>query len=279
MSPRPPPRFIVPPLPEKDTRVIHGINGRGLWSLYLREIRRFLSIPGQSLAAPLASTLLFFIVFNTALGRGDTLLLGVNFSQFLVPSLIMMAIMQNAFANASFSLVIAKVQGNIVDIIMPPLSPFELTLGYSLGGLTRGIAVGLVTALGVMPFVDMTYQSFFYILFYGASAAVMLALLGVICGLVASKFDHLAALTNFVIVPLTFLSGAFFVTAQLPPLVETILSYSPFFWHIDGFRYGFIGASDHTPTTLSTLCLVALIDGLLFLTTWRLFHHGVGLKP
>ena len=190
----------------------------------------------------------------------------------------MVAIMQNAFANASFSLVIAKVQGNIVDVIMPPLSPFELTLGYSLGGLTRGVAVGLVTALGVIPFIDLPYHSFFYLIFYGTSAALMLSLLGVICGLASSKFDHLAALTNFVIVPLTFLSGAFFVTAQLPPLIKTIFSYSPFFWHVDGFRYGFIAASDHTPTTLSILSLVVVIDGLLFLLAWRMFHQGVGLK-
>jgi len=254
------------------------VNWRGLWNLYVRETRRFLTIPAQSLLAPLASTLLFYHVFNIALEREGTTILNVDFNDFLIPGLIMMAIMQNAFANASFSLVIAKVQGSIVDSIMPPLTPFELAVGYSLGGVSRGIAVGGVTLLGMMPFFPhVSFALPAYILFYGLSAAFMLATIGVICGVLAYKFDHLAALTNFVVTPMTFLSGTFYVIEQFPPAIHQLMSYNPCFHLIDGFRYGFISHADGMPFSLAVILSITLINIGLLLVAWLLIKKGVGL--
>ncbi len=221
-----------------------GVNWLGLWTLYLKEVRRFLNVYTQTVAAPVVTSFLFLAVFTLALGRGAEIVEGVPYSQFLAPGLVMMAMTQNAFANTSSSLVISKVQGNIVDLLMPPLSPAEVTLALTAAGVTRGLLVGLVTGAAMAPFVTLAPQHIGYLLFHAGMACTMLSLLGVLGGLWSEKFDHMAAITNFIISPLAFLSGTFYTTTRLPPEWQTVAHLNPFFYMLDGFRYGFIGHAD-----------------------------------
>ena len=182
-------------------------NWRGLWTLYLREVRRFGKVAMQTVVAPVVTTLLFLAIFTLALGRAVDTVGGVPFTMFLAPGLIMMSIMQNSFANTSSSMVISKVQGNVVDVLMPPLSPLDMTLGFAIGGVTRGVIVGSVVAAVMALFVDLSIHSLGVIIYFMLAASLMLSLLGLIGGIWSDKFDHIAAVTNFVVTPLTFLSG------------------------------------------------------------------------
>ena len=252
------------------------INRRGLWTLYLKEVRRFLNVFTQTLLAPMVTTLLFLAIFTLALGRSVQQIGGVSYAQFLAPGLIMMAMVQNAFANTSSSIVIAKVQGNIVDLLMPPLSPSELTLGLAAGGVTRGVLVGLTVALGMWIFVPLRLHDPLFVAFHAVNASLMLALLGLIGGIWAEKFDHIAAVTNFVVTPLSFLSGTFYSIERLPESWHFVAFLNPFFYMIDGFRYGFIG---HADGSLLTGALVVLgVNTLLWLITHRMLATGYRLK-
>jgi ABC-2 type transport system permease protein len=221
-----------------------AVNWLGFWTLYVREVHRFLKVYMQTVAAPVVTTLLFLAVFLLAMGGGQRQVGDVPFLEFLAPGLIMMAMTQNAFANTTSSLMIAKLQGNIVDILMPPLTAGELTWALSLGGLTRGVFVGLVTTLTMAVVVPFHLASPLMVLFHALAASLLLSVLGVIGGIWADKFDHIAAVTNFVVTPLAFLSGTFYSIAQLPPAWHKAALFNPFFYMIDGFRYGFIGRAD-----------------------------------
>lgn len=258
-------------------RHIGAVNWLGLWTLYLKEVRRFLNVFTQTIAAPVVTTLLFLAVFTLALGRAVEVVNGVPFAEFLAPGLVMMSMVQNAFANTSSSLVIAKVQGNIVDVLMPPLSPLELTVGFALGGMTRGLVVGVATVTGMSVFVDVSFHHPFFILFHAVAASLMLALLGMLGGIWSEKFDHMAAVTNFVITPLAFLSGTFYSIRRLPEAFQVVAHFNPFFYMIDGFRYGFTGVSDTAP--MLGLAVMAVVDTVLLLVAWRLFSIGYKLKP
>ena len=253
-----------------------GPNWIGLWTLYVKEVRRFLKVATQTIAAPLMTTLLFFAIFTLALGGAVNVVNGVPFDQFLAPGLVMMAITQNAFANTSSSLVISKVQGNIVDMLMPPLAAWELTLGYSLAGATRGLFVGAACVVGASFFAPITIADPLRILFFGFSAALALSLIGIIGGIWSEKFDHIAAVTNFVVTPLAFLSGTFYSAERLPGIWYDIAHINPFFFMIDGFRSGFIGASDADPL-IGGIFITVLNIGL-FALAWRLFARGYKLK-
>lgn len=257
-------------------RVIGRVNWLGLWTLYQKEVRRFLKVFVQTVAAPMVTSLLFLLVFTLALGRGDMVIAGVSYSEFLAPGLIMMAIAQNAFANTSSSLVVAKVQGNIVDTLMPPLGPAELTAGFALGGVTRGLAVGLSTLLAMWLFVPLTIAHPGYVLFHALAAALLLSLLGIIGGIWADKFDHIAAVTNFVIVPLTFLSGTFYSTERLPGIWYDLAHVNPFFFMIDGFRYGFIGHADAAPAI--GIAVMAGCNLALLAVSYAMLKSGYKLK-
>jgi ABC-2 type transport system permease protein len=257
-------------------RIMGWVNWRGLWTLYLRETRRFLNVYTQTLLAPVITALLFLAIFVLALGRQLSGLGGVSFAQFLMPGLVMMAMMQNSFANTSSSLVIAKVQGNIVDILMPPLSPAELTLGVAGGGLSRGLLVGLAVSLAMTPFVPLGLHDPLLVAFYAANASLMLALLGMVGGIWSEKFDHIAAVTNFVITPLTFLSGTFYSIERLPESWHFVALMNPFFCLIDGFRYGFIGHADGSLAVGATVVLGA--NAGLFLLVYRMIATGYRLK-
>ena len=257
-------------------RSFGAVNWIGFWTLYVKEVRRFLKVFMQTVAAPVVTTLLFLAIFLLALGGGGRQIAGVPYVEFLVPGLVMMAITQNAFANTSSSLVIGKMLGSIVDVLTPPLSPVELVLALTLGGATRGVVVGLAVGLVLTPLAAIHLSSITAILFYGIAGSVMMSLLGILGGLWADKFDHLAAVTNFVVTPLTFLSGTFYSVSQLPESWRLVAHVNPFFYMIDGFRYGFTGAAEGSLVVGVTL--MATIDLLLLAWCHRLFVTGYKLK-
>ncbi|MBL8699548.1 MAG: ABC transporter permease [Alphaproteobacteria bacterium] len=262
------------PLPPPPRR--YGlVNWIGLRTLIGREVRRFLKVGTQTVAAPAVTTLLLLAVFALALGGAVRSVAGVPFAEFLAPGLIMMAMVQNAFANTSSSLVIAKVQGNIVDSLMPPLNAAELTLGFALGGVIRGLVVGGSVAIFLLPFVRLHVHAPGFIVFHALAASLMLSFLGLIGGIWSQKFDHIAAFTNFVVTPLAFLSGTFYTIDRLPEPWHMIALMNPFFYMIDGFRYGFIGHTDGglalgVSIMLSADLVLGAICYRLFQTGWRL---------
>jgi ABC-2 type transport system permease protein len=266
------PSPVMPPEPRR----YGAVNWIGLGTLIAREVRRFLKVGTQTVMAPVVTTLLLLAVFALALGGAVKQVAGVPFAQFLAPGLVMMAMVQNAFANTSSSLVIAKVQGNIVDSLMPPLSAAELTLGFALGGVVRGLAVGAAVAMCLLPFVTMRLHAPFFVLFHGLAATLLLSLLGIAGGIWSQKFDHIAAFTNFVVTPLAFLSGTFYTIDRLPEPWHMLALANPFFYMIDGFRYGFLG---HTDGGLATGVAVMLCANLVLgVVCHRLFASGYRLR-
>jgi ABC-2 type transport system permease protein len=262
----------APPAP----RPIGFFNARGAWTLYGKEVRRFLKVWQQTLIAPVVTTLLFLAIFTLALGGDQRAIAGVPFDRFLAPGLVMMAIAQNAFANTSSSLVISKVQGNIVDVLMPPLSPSELTLGYALAGVTRGLLVGAACVLAMTVFVETHIRDVGLILYHAAMASLMLSLLGLMGGIWADKFDHIAAVTNFIVTPAAFLSGTFYSVERLPGFWNAIAHANPLFFLIDGFRAGFIGKADG-PLLVGAL-IVAAVNAVLWAICHAMFKRGYKLK-
>jgi ABC-2 type transport system permease protein len=252
------------------------MNWRGLWTLYVREVRRFLKVYTQTLLAPVITSLLFLAIFNLALGRSVDAIGGVPFLQFLTPGLIMMMIAQNAFANTSSSLLIAKIQGNIVDILMPPIGAAELMIAYVISGVTRGVVVGIVTLAAMYLFVPITIHHLGVIVFFTLAASLMMSMLGVLAGLWAEKFDHIAAITNFVVTPLSFLSGTFYSIERLPELFQTMALFNPLFYMIDGFRYGFTDRAD--ASLLIGASVLIVVNVVLWLVTARLLAIGYKLK-
>ena len=248
----------------------------GVWTLYCREVRRFTKVYNQTVLAPVVTTLLFLAIFAVSLGRSVDAIAGVPFMEFLAPGLIMMAIAQNAFANTSSSLIIAKIQGNIVDTLMPPLSAHELTLGIALGGVTRGIAVGIAVSAAMRLFVPFGFHHALYLVYHVVAASLMLSLLGIAGGIWAEKFDHIAAITNFIVTPLAFLSGTFYSIERLPAFAQSLAHLNPFFFMIDGFRYGFIGHSDANPAV--GLAVLAAVNAGLWVLCYWMFASGYKLK-
>jgi len=232
--------------PPRGVPVFDGINRIGLWSLYMKEVRRFLKVQTQTVWAPAVTTLLFLVIFTVALGRSGREVLGVSFATFVAPGLIVMGMMQNAFANSSFTLLGGKIQGTIIDVLMPPLSEGELMAGIVGAAVTRAIMVGLAVALAMAfyPGVSLAMEHVWAVVWFGLMGAVMLSLMGLLTSIWAEKFDHNAAITNFVVAPLALLSGTFYVIHNLAPVFQTISRANPFFYVISGFRYGFLGQSD-----------------------------------
>ena len=257
-------------------RRYNGVNWIGLRTLYLREGRRFWKVGAQTVAAPVVTTLLYMMVFVVALKGSRPPLHGTPFAEFVAPGLIMMAILQNAFANASSSLIQAKIMGTSTDFLTPPLSPLELTIGFSLGAATRGIVVGLVTAICVLPFAKLGISNIFLIVWFGLISSLMMGMVGVLAGLWSEKFDHLSAVQNFIVMPMTFLSGTFYLVDNLPAPFDTISHFNPFFYLIDGFRAGFIGQAE------SNLAIGMAVSGVVTLVMavicWMVFRSGWRLK-
>lgn len=216
---------------------IGHVNWLGTWTLYKKEVWRFMKVWNQTIVAPVVTTLLFLAIFTLALGDSHRMVEGMEFTRFIAPGLIMMAIVQNAFANSSSSLMLSKVQGVIVDLLMPPFAPGEITFAYVMAGLTRGFLVGISVWVALAFFADTHVVHPFYALFIIIMASTMMALCGVLTGLWSQTFDQLSAITNYVVAPLSFLSGTFYSVKALPGVWYTISQFNPFFYMIDGFRY------------------------------------------
>ena len=220
------------------------VNWLGLWTLIVREVMRFLSVYTQTILAPVATSVLFMTVFGLAFAARRADVGDVPFQQFLAPGILMMVVIQNAFANTSSSIMISKVQGNIVDTLMPPLSPGEILTGYVAGGAVRGLVCAAAVMAVVFPWAGIWPESPLWMLWFALAGSVMLSLLGVLAAIWAEKFDQMAAITNFVITPLSFLSGTFYSVEALPAGFDAVLHANPFFYLIDGFRYGALGVGD-----------------------------------
>lgn len=254
---------------EPGVTVIARFNTEGLKTLYLKEVRRFWKVQLQTVWAPAITTLLFLVIFAVALGRSGNAVLGVPYANFLGPGLIVMGMIQNSFANTSSSILVAKMQGSIIDVLMPPLSAGELLLAWVAGALTRAWAVGIAVwvVMALAPGVDVVVHDPLLILYFGTMGSVLLALLGVLTGVWAEKFDHAAAVSNFVIQPLTLLSGTFYVVDRVSPLMAGMARVNPFFYVIDGFRAGFIGISDGH--LLRGAIGLAIVNALLWFICYR----------
>ena len=253
------------------------VNWLGLWTLYHKEVQRFLKVITQTVLAPVVTTLLFFAVFALALG-GNTRHMGdLPFITFLAPGLIMMATTQNAFANTSSSIMISKIQGNIIDMLMPPISAGEFLTAYALAGVTRGVVVAVAVGAAMWPFAGFSVQSWPAAIFFVLCGSLILSLIGILAGLWSEKFDHLAAVTNFVVTPLAFLSGTFYSVHRLPPFWYGVAHADPFFYMIDGIRFGMIGYADGNPA-LGAVVLAATA-AVLWVFTYLLLRRGYRLLP
>lgn len=257
---------------------IARINWPGLKALYIKEVRRFFKVQLQTIWAPAITTILYLIIFTVAMGRSGATVLGVPFADFLAPGLIVMAMMQNAFANASFSLLVGKIQGTIVDYLMPPLALGELIVALVGAAVTRAVLVGLAVYLVMLPYpgVHVAPDHIWAVLAFGILGSAMLAFLGLITSIWAEKFDHAAFVTNFVVAPLSLLSGTFYAVDRLAPAFAALSHANPFFYVISGFRYGFIDAAD-SPVLVGLLVLIA-INAVLALVTWAILQSGWKLK-
>ncbi len=266
---------------EPGVPVIRNINWGGLRTLYIKEVRRFFKVQLQTIWAPAITTLLFLVIFTVALGGRHAVTVGgrqVPFADFIAPGLIVMGMLQNAFANASFSLLVGKIQGTIVDYLMPPLSTAELLAALVGGAVTRAILVGCAVglAMALWPGVHVMPQAPLAILWFGVLGSTFLALLGVLTSIWAEKFDHAAAVTNFVVAPLSLLSGTFYSVDALAPTWRAISHANPFFYIISGFRYGFLGNADSP--VVSGAIIVLAIDIALGLLCYTLLKRGWRLK-
>lgn len=260
-----------------------GLNRLGLWTLYMKEVRRFFKVQTQTIWAPAITTLLFLVIFSVAMGRADVRILGVNFATFVAPGLIVMGMMQNAFANSSFSFLAGKIQGTIIDYLMPPLSEGELMLALISAAVTRAVLVGLAVyaAMLLWPGVHLSLAHPWAVAWFGLMGSIMLALIGLMTSLWAEKFDHNAAVTNFVIAPLSLLSGTFYVIDNLAPVFQTISRMNPFFYVISGFRFGFLGQSDIGSTNQAVLngaIGLGLLNLVLGIVVYALLRSGWKLK-
>ncbi|WP_156679556.1 ABC transporter permease [Sphingomonas profundi] len=258
--------------------VIPLINWGGMRALYVKEVRRFFKVQLQTIWAPAVTTLLFLVIFTVALGGGGRMVMGQHFANFIAPGLIMMGMMQNAFANASFSLLVGKIQGTIIDYLMPPISTGELLAALVGAAMTRAVLVGAAVwlAMSLWPGVSVLPRHPWAVLWFGLMGSALLSLLGVLTSIWAEKFDHAAAVTNFVVQPLSLLSGTFYSVESLHGVFRGISHANPFFYVISGFRYGFLGISDSPLVVGSVLLLV--VNVALAITCYYALEKGWKLK-
>jgi ABC-2 type transport system permease protein len=258
--------------------VLKGVNWGGLKTLYIKEVRRFFKVQLQTVWAPAITTLLYLAIFTIALGRAGRTVMGVPFADFIAPGLIVMAMMQNAFANSSFSLLVGKIQGNIVDYLMPPLSTGELIAGLIGAAVTRAILVGcaLWAVMLLWPGVSVDVHNVGLVLWFGLMGSLLLAFLGLLTSVWADKFDHAAAVTNFIVTPLSLLSGTFYSVSQLAPTFRAVSHANPFFYIISGFRAGFLGVSD-SPLLVGAIGLL-LLNIALWALCYALLRSGWKIK-
>lgn len=266
------------PFHEPGALVIRNVNWAGTRALYRKEVRRFMKVQLQTIWAPAVTTLMFLVIFTIALGGANRQVLGVPFADFIAPGLMMMGMMNNAFANSSFSLLAGKMQGTLIDYLMPPLSSGELLLALVGAAVTRAICVGLAlwAAMALWPGVHVMPAHVWAVIWFGLMGAALTAFIGVLTSIWAEKFDHAAAVSNFVIGPMTLLSGTFYSIDRLSPLFRAISHANPFFYAISGFRYGFVAAADGDVMAGSIILLV--LNAGLGLLCYTLLRKGWKLK-
>ena len=258
------------------TRRFGFINWIGFWALYKKEVLRYLIVWIQTLLSPIISSLLFFLVLSVAIGNNRSDMLGAPFMSFLAPGLIAMQIIQQSFSHSSSSFMIGKIQGNIVDILYAPLSAGEVTFAITLAATTRSFMIGIFSLFVFYFLVEIEIKNFYSLFFYTFISSFILGSVGVIAGLWAEKFDHMATITNFFIVPLSFLSGTFYTIENLPGFLQTISKCNPFFYMIDGFRYSFLEKSDGS-ILIGTIYLTILAI-LFWFISYLLYKRGYKIK-
>ncbi len=262
---------------EPGVHVIRNVNWAGMSALYMKEVRRFMKVQMQTVWAPALTTLLFLIIFTVAMGRGNLKVMGVPFADFIAPGLIIMGMVQNSFQNSTTALLAAKVQGTIVDYMMPPISSAELLVALVTSSVTRSVMVGGTIWLAMLfwPGVHVMPHHLWAVAFFGLLGSAMLSFLGILTAMWAEKFDHAAAVGNFIVAPLSLLSGTFYSMDHVAPVFRMISHANPFFYAISGFRYGFLAQSDSPilvgsavmlglNIVLGTICYVTLVRG------WRI---------
>ena len=252
------------------------INWVGAWTLYKKETLRFLNVWIQTIFSPLVTSLLFLLVLTLAIGAERGNVLGVPFIIFLAPGLIAMQVIQQSFSHSSSSFMIGKIQGNIVDLLYAPLSATEVTLSVSLASVTRSFVIAIISVLTFYIIIDIQIKNFSTLILFIFLSSFILGNVGIIAGLWAEKFDHMATVTNFVIIPLSFLSGTFYSIDRLPSVLKTVSEFNPFFYMIDGIRYSFIGTADGSIKV--GIIYLMILSFLSWLVTYILFKKGYKIK-
>jgi ABC-2 type transport system permease protein len=251
--------------------------GSGWLTLFYKELLRFWKVSFQTILAPMVTSLLYLLIFSHVLESHVSVFDGrVRYAAFLVPGLVMMSVLQNAFANSSSSLIQSKITGNLIFVLLPPLSPLDIFGAYVLAAMVRGLVVGLGVLLVTLWFVPLAIEHPFWALIFALLGSAILAILGLVAGIVADKIDQTAAFQNFLIMPLTFLSGVFYSIHTLPPFWQALSRFNPFFYMIDGFRYGFFGLSDIAPWT--SFAVVATCCAALAAMTLAMLNRGYKLR-
>lgn len=253
-----------------------SFNWSGFRTLYEKEVRRYCKVFGQTVGAPVVTTLMFMMIFTLALGGSGRYIGDIPYAAFLAPGLIIMSVLQNSFSNTSSSIIGSKMQGNIVDILLAPLGAKEIALGYALGGITRGIMVGFFVMLAMTLMTDLTFTHIWAIVYFGISGAMLLSLLGIMTGIWGQRFDQTSAINNFVIMPLSFLSGTFYSIERLSGVWYSISQLNPFFYLIDGFRYGFTGQAEADPTI--GVIYILVLNIILWTVCYKMFKSGYKLR-
>ncbi len=251
-------------------------NPYGCWTLFVKETRRFLRVKMQTIVAPALTAVLYLVVFRYAMGDRTVPGLGVDYFTFLIPGLVMMSMLQNAFANTSSSMIMSKVMGVHIYLLMAPLSAFEIVLAHLAAAVVRALVVAAVLLAVLLPFAEIPLAHPWMVLFYGVGGSLIMGALGLIGGMWARKFDDMALVNNFLILPLTFLSGVFYSIRQLPEFWQQVNRGNPFFYLIDGFRHGFIGTGDTDPGL--AVGIVALASAIACAACWWLWRIGWNLK-
>jgi len=257
-------------------KVFGYVNWIGFWTLYRKEVLRFLIVFIQTVISPIVTSLLFLLVLSLAIGSDRGNVLGFPFLSFLAPGLIAMQVIQQAFSHSSSSIMIGKIQGNIVDVLYAPLTAAEITIATNLAACTRSIMIALLSILVFQFIIDLHFYNFFYIFIYTFLGSFILSSIGFIIGLWAEKFDHMASATNFIIVPLSFLSGTFYSIDKLPHVLKNFSELNPFFYIIDGFRYGFLGVADGS--IKFGLFYLVILSFLTWFVAYILFKKGYKIK-
>ncbi len=251
-------------------------NFAGFWALFIKEVRRFYSVMVQTVFAPVISTLLFLLVFGQVVDSRIETYAGLTYSQFIIPGLIMMALLQNAFSNSSSSLIQSKMHGNLTFVLLSPISAFEFYLAFVAAAVVRGVVVGVGILLVSIIWFDLSWQQPLWILLFAVLSAAMMGGLGMMAGIISDKYDHLAGFQNFVIMPLTFLSGVFYSIHSLPEFWQQVSYFNPFFYMVDGFRYGFFAQADVSVYLSLLVTTVFLI--LVSVINLILLHKGVNTR-